>query len=117
MQASPGGTHWWHAHSNTQRQDGAFGRLSSNKHQRDVHSGLYDYDLPEHVVFIQDWLHEPTISRLAAFPPLASGSDTLIINGKGHYQSFSSGDATAFTPREVFHVKQGERYRFPGYRK
>ena len=113
MQASPGGTHWWHAHTDTQREDGAFGAfIVKQAPKRDVHSDLYDYDLPEHVVFIQDWLHEPTISRLAAFPPSTTSSDTLIINGKGHFQSFSTANATAFTPREVFHVKQGERYRF-----
>ncbi|XP_072046495.1 uncharacterized protein [Amphiura filiformis] len=113
FKASPAGTHWWHSHSNLQRQDGAFGAfVVKQAPEQNVHSDLYDYDLPEHVVFVQDWLHEPTISNFAALPINALGSDTLVINGKGVFREFANGNDTAYTPREVFPVKQGGRYRF-----
>ncbi len=79
---------------------------------RDVNSDLYDYDLPEHVVFIQDWFHEPAISRVAAFPPRTSESDTMIINGKGMFTEFTKDGKVAYTPREVFSVKKDDKYRF-----
>ena len=65
---------WWHSHSNLQRQDGAVGAfIVKQAPERDVHSALYEYDLPEHVVFIQDWLHEPTVSNVASFYPILCG--------------------------------------------
>ncbi|XP_072045772.1 hephaestin-like protein [Amphiura filiformis] len=113
FKASPAGTHWWHSHSNLQRQDGAFGAfIVKHAPERDVNNGYYDYDLPEHVVFIQDWPHDPTISRATAFPPITSASDTLVINAKGVSRNFTDGNSTGITPREVFDVKPGARYRF-----
>ena len=112
-QASPAATRWWHSHSNLQSQDGAFGAfIVKQAPHRDVNSDLYDYDLQEHVVFVHDWFHEPYISRFAALPVEAIFADTLVINGKGVFQEFSNANGTTFTPREVFHVKQGGRYRF-----
>ena len=112
QQASPGGTQWWHSHSNLQRKDGMFGALIVKQApERDIHSDLYDYDLPEHVVFITDWTHTPTISSFAGqISPFAVGS--ILINGKGSFKEFSNGNRTVFTPREVFKVDQGKRYRF-----
>ncbi|XP_072045967.1 uncharacterized protein [Amphiura filiformis] len=113
FKASPAGTHWWHSHSNQQRKDGAFGAfIIKQATERDVQSALYDYDLPGHVVFVQDWLHEPTISRVAAFPPRTFDQDALIINGKGVFTQFSKEGTITNTPREVFNVEQGRRYRF-----
>lgn len=73
-----------------------------------MNSALYDHDLPEHVVIIQAWTHEAT-------SPLGSAqAASLIINGKGKFEPFTSdsSNTTIHTPREVFHVKQGQRYRF-----
>ena len=112
QQASPGGTQWWHSHSNLQRKDGMFGALIVKQApERDVHSDLYDYDLPEHVVLITDWTHEPMISVFAGqINPFATAS--ILINGKGSFKEFSTGNTTVFTPRDVFKVEQGKRYRF-----
>ena len=76
---------------------------------RDGHDGLYDYDLPEHVIFIQDWLHQPAINKATVS---ATGADSLVIKNKGVFQEFSGDNGTVFTPREVFNVRQGGRYRF-----
>ncbi|XP_072045969.1 uncharacterized protein [Amphiura filiformis] len=113
FKASPAGTRWWHSHSNQQRQDGAFGAfIIKQAPERDVQSALYDYDLSEHVVFLQDWHHEPTVSNVAAFPPRTNDQDAMIINGKGVFVEFSKDGEIAYTPREVFNVEKGKRYRF-----
>ena len=115
LKASPAGTHWWHSHSNLQRADGAFGALIVKQPQsQEINGNLYDYDLPEHVVFLQNWLEQPTITRFAAFNINPIFVDSMLINGKGAYRAFedSSKNTTVFTPREVFHVKPGGRYRF-----
>ena len=79
--------------------------------ERDIHSDLYDYDLPEHVVFITDWTHEPMISSFAGqINPFTT--DSMLINGKGSFKEFSDVNETVFTPRAVFRVEQGRRYRF-----
>lgn len=50
-----------------QRGDGVYGSLiikipsSSEKHSR-----LYDFDLSEHVILLQDWTHKPGVSMFAA---------------------------------------------------
>ena len=112
QQASPGGTHWWHSHSQLQRKDGMFGAfIVKQAPERDIHSDLYDYDLPEHVIVMSDWPHEPYISSFAGqINAFTTGS--ILINGKGSFKEFSNGNKTVFTPRDVFQVEQGKRYRF-----
>ena len=61
------GTYWWHSHAGLQRSNGLFGHfIVRQKPSRDPHSVLYDYDLPEHVMSITDWLVEMTANRFAA---------------------------------------------------
>ena len=50
----------------------------------DPHADLYDYDLLEHVIHVQDWMHELAINR---YTGLYHGSATdvpnsIIINGE-----------------------------------
>ena len=73
------GTHFYHSHSGEfkllqhrsfqiskfsfrigfQRADGVFGSLIVRQSkQSDPQSALYDYDLPEHVMLVSDWLGE-----------------------------------------------------------
>ena len=61
------GTYWWHSHAGLQRSDGLFGHLVIRQPpSRDPHSALYDYDLPEHVMSVTDWLVEMTANRFAS---------------------------------------------------
>ena len=61
------GTYWWHSHAGLQRSNGLFGHLVIRQPpSRDPHSALYDYDLPEHVMSVTDWLVEMTANRFAA---------------------------------------------------
>lgn len=69
-----------------QRTDGAFGSLIVRQSRlRDPHSGLYDYDLPEHVILISDWQKEMGLVKFVAH--LHHGGDdispSIIVNGKG----------------------------------
>ena len=53
--AFPGGTHYWHSHSGFQRADGLYGAIIVHDPE-DPWLHLYDYDLPEHIIQIQDWM-------------------------------------------------------------
>ncbi|XP_041379574.1 laccase-3-like [Gigantopelta aegis] len=111
------GTHFWHAHSGTQRSDGVFGSLVV--HQPDStnpHAALYQHDLPEHVIIVHDWLKELTMNRFAGHH--LAGFDNkpqlMLINGRGSYRKFvdPATNKTAYTPRSLFKVTQGQNYRF-----
>ena len=57
--ANPAGTHWWHSHAALQREDGMYGALIIREPDlENVHRQLYDEDLSEHVLIIQDWVHK-----------------------------------------------------------
>ena len=62
FKADPSGTHFWHSHTGFQRADGVVGSLIVREPD-DPHGALYDHDLPDHVVLIQDWLIEMTLNR------------------------------------------------------
>ena len=52
---------------------------------RDPHARAYDLDLPEHTIFLQDWMH---VDAEFVFPGLTSRltgqpSDSVLINGQG----------------------------------
>ncbi|KAJ8298425.1 hypothetical protein KUTeg_024956 [Tegillarca granosa] len=135
------GTHFWHSHTGVQRGDGLFGAFIVRE-PTDVHEGLYDFDLPEHVIFINSWYNELTINKFNSFyhAEMAVFPDSLLINdllknikyviilsrkidsfifinfrkGKGRYKEFQAPNTndSSFTPYEVFNVELGRRYRF-----
>lgn len=50
-----------------QRGDGVFGSLIiKNPRTSEKYSNLYDFDLSEHVILLQDWAHQPGVSMFAA---------------------------------------------------
>ena len=59
FQATPAGTHWYHAHSGLQRTDGLYGALIV----KDTLPGnVYDNDYPEqHTLLLMDWQREPSL--------------------------------------------------------
>ncbi|XP_077975451.1 uncharacterized protein LOC120332721 [Styela clava] len=117
FRADPPGTHWWHSHAGLQRSDGLAGPIIVNRpKQDDPHYDLYDVDSEEYVIFVFDWLHQPSLTKFLAHHH-SSGSnkgENILINGKGVFKEFynSTDNSTHFTPREVFIVERNKRYRF-----
>ena len=59
FKAQDPGTHFWHAHSGFQRTDGVFGSFIIRQTKfLDKHAILYDEDLPEHTIMLNDWLNK-----------------------------------------------------------
>jgi FtsP/CotA-like multicopper oxidase with cupredoxin domain len=83
--ANSNGTHFYHSHSAMQRADGMFGALIvRNTPSMEPHFKAYDYDLPEHVILVHDWLEEMIVSRFV-HRHHAGGDNkprSMLINGK-----------------------------------
>ena len=109
---------WWHSHIGQQRSDGLFGALIVRQNEiNDPHYHLYDYDLSEHVIFVMDWFNENGLVHAGPHVTEIGGkhSYSLLINGRGTARIFkndSQSFESYFTPRSIFHVEQGKRYRF-----
>ncbi|EFX81872.1 hypothetical protein DAPPUDRAFT_49503, partial [Daphnia pulex] len=112
------GTHFYHSHSGIsfQRADGVFGSLIVRQsRQNDPHSSLYDYDLPEHVMLVSDWLGELGVAKFVAHHHDDGDNKptSMIINGRGRLpKSRSELTSNETMPLSVFNVEQGQRYRF-----
>ncbi|XP_033638235.1 laccase-5-like [Asterias rubens] len=116
FQAETFGTHFWHAHGMA-RSNGAVGSLVIRQAApAEIHNRLYDYDLQEHVIIMQDWVNQLMIDRFTriVYGDLELAPDSMLINGKGRYREFidESSNQSVYTPREVFHVQRGNTYRF-----
>jgi FtsP/CotA-like multicopper oxidase with cupredoxin domain len=78
------GTHFWHAHSGLQRSDGIFGAFVVRQaDDLEPHYGLYQHDLPEHTMIVNDWLEELTENKFARHHH-AGGDNrpkSILING------------------------------------
>ena len=82
FKASESGTNLYHSHEGLQKSNGLYGGFIVRE-PNDIHKNEYDYDLPEHVIIVSDWMH-----NMAEFnvPGIACSIDifrTLLINGKG----------------------------------
>lgn len=78
------GTHFWHAHAGLQRADGVFGALIIRQPKsRDYHSALYDHDLPEHTILLNDWIGEMGAARFAGHHHAMTEHlpESILING------------------------------------
>lgn len=110
------GTHFWHAHAGIQRSDGFFGPIIAHQYEdRNPHLSLYDYDLQEHVITVNDWLNNTSIEKFAGHHHNNDNMnpDSILINGKGVLQDIYDKSGNAYqTPRAVFSVEKGMRYRF-----
>uniref|UniRef100_A0A8D8P5K9 L-ascorbate oxidase n=1 Tax=Culex pipiens TaxID=7175 RepID=A0A8D8P5K9_CULPI len=80
------GTHFWHSHTGMQRGDGAFGALIVRR-DNDPQQIMYDHDLPEHVITIQDWGHEAGVQMFVAHHHSTGDNKppNILINGRGKY--------------------------------
>ncbi|XP_033107321.1 laccase-2-like [Anneissia japonica] len=120
FKADPAGTHWWHAHSGYQRDDGMYGSLIVRQAREVEHNGYaYDFDLPEHVMMLADWKSRPALSTfLMTESPtryVISEEQTfsILVNGRASEVEFFDEDGNAFfTPLSTFEVEEGMTYRF-----
>lgn len=79
------GTHLWHAHTGIQRGEGVFGSFVVRVPQEEDPQGpLYDYDLPEHVIVVNEWTSQSLNEKFTqlAFLFMPPDADTILINGK-----------------------------------
>lgn len=51
---------------------------------RDPHQALYDYDLPEHVIVLNDWSHRSVVEVFTGFyhGDARQTPDAILINGE-----------------------------------
>jgi L-ascorbate oxidase len=102
-----------------QRGDGAYGALIIED-TKDPHRHLYDFDLPEHTLILNDWLHQPSQSSfiLHHFGNGDNKPVSMLINGKGrfgHGAFMSSTNSTPLLPLENFTVQKVENISISAY--
>ncbi|GAB6033503.1 hypothetical protein CHUAL_013382 [Chamberlinius hualienensis] len=109
------GTYIWHSHSGMQMIDGIEGLFIARQPPNvDPNYNLYDYDLNEHAILINDW-HNVTgdvihnVNTETNTNPKEFSISSILVNGKGQGQPFGDG---IYTPVASFNVQQGNRYRF-----
>ena len=79
---------------------------------------MYDEDLPEHVIVLNDWMRNIMIAKYTAFLHTYGDEviDGILINGKGvdvNQDKLKKKSRLDYeTPRSTFKVTQGKRYRF-----
>ncbi|XP_036321487.1 uncharacterized protein LOC118735681 [Rhagoletis pomonella] len=82
------GTHFWHSHTGMQRGDGVFGALIVRRPRaNEAHAHLYDFDLSEHKMILQDWVHTPGVSIFASHHHSRGDNKpvNLLVNGRGRF--------------------------------
>ena len=117
FKANDPGTHMWHAHTIAQRSDGIFGSLIVRPYISENNSDMYDFDLKENVIILNDWIRQKMSTKLASFvQDISSISklfvDTILINGKGKTLYKTAYDTNIDTPQEIFTVTKDFKYRF-----
>lgn len=132
--ASQPGTHFYHSHTGMlhfsvlilmseeslflidvciltgcQRADGLYGSLIIRQPKiNETHGYLYDYDLPEHVMIVTDWLHKSGEEKFAHHYHSKGNNkpDTLLINGMGMKKEFVKNGQINYTPLARFNIQQ-----------
>ena len=111
FKAQDPGTYFWHSHIAMQRGDGLFGPLIVRP-KFDMNYKEYNFDLNEHVIILHDWFDETIVSKFAFHHHSTTDNNRptgILINGKGVDLRQNE---TIQTPRAIFTVQQGFRYRF-----
>ncbi|CAH1400298.1 unnamed protein product [Nezara viridula] len=110
--ADTAGTYFYHSHIAVQKLDGLEGALIvREKEIEDPLSSLYDEDLPEHVVVIQDWTSTPAEHLIPGYSSgrISQMPSTYLINGRAQYYLKNS---SLSLPLSEFIIEKGKRYRF-----
>ncbi|XP_069677181.1 uncharacterized protein [Periplaneta americana] len=109
--ASNEGTHYWHSHDGMQKLDGLQGRLVVRVvHQYDENGAMYDYDLPEHVIIMQDWMDDTADNHFPGLTGVDKGQypKAILLTGIGNTVV---NNARTTTPYPRINVEYGNRYR------
>lgn len=102
-QADRSGTLWYHSHMGWQRGFGVAGNLIVRQpHQSNPHARLYDYDLVEHALMLQDIFYDYNLQQVR----------NILINGKGRNHLDQLPDQDSRHRYERLRVTPGYRYRF-----
>ncbi|KAK3730124.1 hypothetical protein RRG08_030555 [Elysia crispata] len=107
--AAEAGTQFWHSHAALQRSDGLFGSLVIRQPKgRDPHNALYDMDLPEHTIMLNDWSRRPSADSIVALFHRGDSAypSGILVNGRARAEGGFE------IPYAEFHVRPGLRYRF-----
>lgn len=111
--ASNPGTQLWHSHVGLHRGSGVFGSLVVRQAE-DPHRGLYDTDLLEHVIVLNDWGHVSIANKFAAHHHSTDDADvrSILVNGKGRNTAAQlEGVEEVALPLEVVKVTPDLRHR------
>ncbi|XP_018801376.1 PREDICTED: laccase-12 [Bactrocera latifrons] len=101
--AERAGSVWYNSHVGLQRNLGVGGAFIIRQPvQSDPQSYLYDFDLPEHTLLIQDYIYGNDMSRVR----------NLLINSKGRNHASSISDRDPRHRYERLQVANGKRHRF-----
>ncbi|XP_061393362.1 uncharacterized protein LOC133328869 [Musca vetustissima] len=96
------GSNWYHSHYGAQRARGVAGSLVIRQtKENNRHANLYDYDLIEHTLVIQDIVYNADMTR----------PRNIVINGKGRNHLNSWADNDSRHRYERLNVSPGMRYR------
>lgn len=108
--ARQSGSHLYHSHAGFQRVNGIAGVLNV-RDVYDPNSDYYDYDLPEHTVFLMDWLDTLAEEKIPGTDSDNLGAHSVLINGLGSSFGSNSGKFL-FAPMATFYVERRKRHRF-----
>ncbi|XP_034488486.1 laccase [Drosophila innubila] len=102
FQADRSGSMWYHSHMGWQRGFGVAGNLIIRQpHQANPHARLYDYDLVEHALLVQDIFYDYDFQQVR----------NILINGKGRNHLSQLPDQDDRHRYERLRVTPGYRYR------
>lgn len=86
FRANHAGTHHYHSHAGHHKSNGIAGPLIiRGPRNGDTDDNLYDYDLSEHTIFLNDWLHTYAEMFVPGLPSTLLLPKTVLINGRARY--------------------------------
>lgn len=102
FKAKYAGTFFYHSHAGHQKFNGVQGAMIVQENDR---RDLYDEDLPEHVIFVSDWMNQLAEDSFPGTLNKTMYCESLLISGRGNSVNNSS-------PLTLFHVNTTTRYKF-----
>ncbi|XP_046681476.1 laccase-1-like [Homalodisca vitripennis] len=110
MQVTNPGTHFWHGHTGWQKSSGVFGPLIVRSAPSAEASLLYDLDLSEHTILINDWTRVTVMAKFQMFVQSNGNKspEAIFVNGMGRY--YNDSNRLTHTPLAVFTVQQEKHF-------